>query len=170
MTFATGRRVAVTIAMCIALALPASAQDGADLQTFGDWQILCDPVGEEGEQCALSQYVVAEDREEVRLNAFFFYPPEDSETLLLSILVPLNVILTRRLGMQIDDEARQQFDFIRCSDAGCLVSIEVDDSLRTAFQNGNEALFLFFFEDTEGVGLPVSLNGITAGLEALPRP
>ena len=169
MTFATGRRVAVTIAMCVALALPANAQDEADLQTFGDWQILCDPM-DEGEQCALSQYVVAEDRDEVRLNAFFFYPPEDSETLLLSILVPLNVILTRRLGMQIDDEGHQQFDFIRCSDAGCLVSIEVDGSLRTAFQNGNEALFVFFFEDTEGVGVPVSLNGITDGLEALPRP
>lgn len=169
MTIAIGRRIAVTFAMLFALAIPASAQDEADQQTFGDWQILCDPLGE-GEQCALSQFVVAADREAVWLNAFFFYPPEDNESLLLSILVPLNVILTRRLGMQIDDGERQQFDFIRCSEAGCLVSIAVDQSLRTAFRNGNEALFLFFFEDTQGVGVPLSLNGITAGLEALPRP
>ena len=168
MLIVIGRRMVTLSAMLLVLAVPARAQDQAKAQTFGDWRISCDPVGESGEQCALTQIVVAEDDEGLWLNAYFFRPPESEESLLLSVLVPLNVILTRRLGLRIDDGERMQFDFIRCSDAGCLVSISIDDTLLTAFRAGNEALFDFYFEDEAGVGMPLSLAGLTAGLEALP--
>lgn len=167
MTTAIGRRVVLLCAMLLLTAVPAGAQDQADEQTFGDWRISCDPVNEDAQQCALAQLVVAEDSQSIWLNAYFFRPPESEDTLLLSVLVPLNVILTRRLGLRIDDGERMQFDFIRCSEAGCLVSIAVDEALLTAFRNGNEALFDFYFEDEAGVGVPVSLIGLTAGLEAL---
>lgn len=162
-----GRHAVLLGTMVLVLAVPARAQDQPDDRSFGDWLVSCEPPEGEDRQCALAQQVVAEDREGVWLNAYFFRPPESEDRLLLSVLVPLNVILTRRLGLRIDDGERMQFDFIRCSEAGCLVSIEVDDELLAAFRAGNEALFDFYFEDEEGVGVPVSLIGLTAGLEAL---
>jgi len=163
---AIGRSMAAVAAVLLTTAVPALGQDQEDDQTFGDWQIRCDPVAD-GEQCALSQWVQAENIDGVELRAFFFEPPEDEEALLLSVLVPLNVILTRRLGLRIDDGELMQFDFIRCSDAGCLVSIAVDDELLTSFRQGGEALFVIYFEDDTGIGIPVSLDGLTAGLEEL---
>ena len=168
MLIAIARRMAALAAMALILAIPAGAQDQADEQTFGDWRINCDPAGEGIEQCALVQFVVAEEDDGIWLRAYFFRPPESVETLLLSVLVPLDVILTRRLGLRIDDRERVQFDFIRCSHEGCLVSIPIDDPLLATFRSGNEALFDFYFEDDEGIGVPVSLAGLTAGLDALP--
>ena len=49
-------------AFLLGLAETASAQ-GAVRSVHGDWQIRCDtPPGAQGEQCALIQSVVAEDR------------------------------------------------------------------------------------------------------------
>lgn len=160
------RSVVACAALLLTSTVPALGQDQTEGQTFGDWQIRCDPI-EGGEQCALSQWVQAENLEGVDLRAFFFRPPENPDALLLSVLVPLNVILTKRLGLRIDSGELMMFDYIRCSDAGCLVSIAIDDSLLASFQAGVQALFVIYFEDETGIGIPVSLDGLTSGLEAL---
>src|ERR1700688_1265477 len=52
----------LAIAFFFGLTAAASAQ-GAVRSVHGDWQIRCDtPPGAQGEQCALIQSVVAEDR------------------------------------------------------------------------------------------------------------
>ena len=58
-------------AFLLGLSQAASAQ-GAVRSVHGDWQIRCDtPPGAQGEQCALIQSVVAEDRDRksTRLNS-----------------------------------------------------------------------------------------------------
>ena len=52
----------LAIALFFGLTVAAGAQ-GAVRSVHGDWQIRCDtPPGAQGEQCALIQSVVAEDR------------------------------------------------------------------------------------------------------------
>ena len=52
----------LAMALLLGLTQAASAQ-GAVRSVHGDWQIRCDtPPGAQGEQCALIQSVVAEDR------------------------------------------------------------------------------------------------------------
>jgi invasion protein IalB len=54
--------VAVAAALIVGITGAARAQ-GAVRSVHGDWQIRCDtPPGAQGEQCALIQSVVAEDR------------------------------------------------------------------------------------------------------------
>src|SRR5438105_3176150 len=54
-----------TVAATMACGSPAFAQ-GAVKSVHGDWQIRCEtPPGAQGEQCALFQSVVAEDRANV---------------------------------------------------------------------------------------------------------
>lgn len=150
--------------------MPVAAQDepaaGQEETVYGDWTIRCDDIPDGGTQCALTQAVEAEDRADVWLNAYAFRPA-DGDATLLSILVPLRVILTKGLGLKIDDADTITFDFITCSEEGCLASIALTDALMAAMRGGNEALFIIYYEDQAGIGVPISLNGFTAGLDAL---
>jgi invasion protein IalB len=48
-----------------------------------------------------------------------------------------------------------------------LASIVLTDALATALRDGSEALFVVYFEDQLGIGVPISLVGFGAGLDAL---
>jgi len=145
----------------------ASAQEPPSV--FGDWQLRCDPVPGAGEQCAATQRVAAADRGDVWLDAFLFKPPEDDGAMILSILVPLQVILTKGIGVRIDDDSDISWFYFRsCSVDGCVAPIPLDGDIRLALRNGGEALFIIFFEDDVGVGVPLSLAGFSAAIDALP--
>ena len=154
-----------------ALALSAAPQMALaqDAQTFGDWQLNCDAVPAGGEQCALVQRVEDSDRADVWLAAYVFRPNDGSGQTLLSVLVPLQAILVKGLGLKIDDGDLVTFDFIRCSLEGCLASIDLDAARIAALRGGDQALFIYYFEESQGVGFPVSLAGFSAGLDALPQ-
>ena len=165
-------RWAAALVAAVLVAFPAqlaSAQETARTE-FGDWQLRCDTLPDgDGEQCAMIQRVAAQDRGDVWLNAVLYRPPEDDNTLILSVLVPLQVILTRRIGVRIDGaEDVTWFDFRSCSIEGCVAPIELDDSLRRLLRDSGEALFILFFEDDVGVGVPVSLIGFSGAMDALP--
>jgi invasion protein IalB len=150
-----------------ALLAAASAQ-APERASFGDWQLRCDRTAAAEEQCAITQRVAAEDRGGVWMDAYLFKPPENREAFILSILVPLQVILTKRLGVRVDGADIAWFDFRSCSQEGCVAPIALDDGLRAAMIAGTEALFIFFFDEDVGVGVPLSLVGLSAGLAALP--
>ena len=147
--------------------LPVAAQDDGAVAVFGAWQILCQPLPEGGEQCALTQHVVAEDREQVWLQAFAFASPDGEGAVRLSVLVPLRVILTEGLGLRIGETVNLRLEFVTCSPDGCLVSANLTAPLLAAFNEADEALFVFHFEDDVGIGVPISLAGFTDGMAEL---
>lgn len=160
-------RAAVT-GVALLAAAPAVAQE-TPLSVYGDWQLRCGLLPEGGDQCAASQRVAAEDRGDVWLDAYLFRPEEDRSRLILSVLVPLQVILTKQLGIRIGAATDVNwFDFRSCSEEGCVAPIEIDEPMATAMRAGDEALFIFFFEEDVGVGVPVSLSGFSDAVEALP--
>lgn len=161
-------RAAILALALVGLAAPRGAQ-AQDAQTFGDWQMTCDAVPAGGEQCALVQRVEDTDSPDVWLAAYVFRPNDGSGQTLLSVLVPLQVILVKGLGLKIDDGDLVTFDFIRCSLEGCLASIDLDEARISTLRGGEQALFIYYFEESQGVGFPVSLAGFSAGLDALPR-
>jgi invasion protein IalB len=134
---------------------------------FDDWRLICDAIPAGGQQCALVQRVEASDRADVWLSAYVFRPDDGGDQMLLSVLVPLQVVLTKGLGLKVDSGELTTYDYIKCSVEGCLASIALDESLTAALRGGNEALFVFYFEDASGIGMPVSLAGFSAGLDSL---
>ncbi len=161
-------RTAILVLALAGLAAPRGAQ-AQDDQTYGDWQMTCDAVPAGGEQCALVQRVEDADRPGAWLAAYAFRPNDGGGQTLLSVLVPLEVILIKGLGLKIDDGDLVTFDFIRCSLEGCLASIDLDETRIAALRGGSQALFVYYFDESQGVGFPVSLAGFSAGLDALPQ-
>ena len=150
-----------------------AASGGAGAQgmvknTFGDWQMRCEtPAGATAEQCALVQNVVAEDRPSVTL-VIIVLKTADGKSRLLRVVAPLGILLPSGLGLKIDQADIGRAGFVRCLATGCVAEVVMDDNLLTQLRGGQAATFIVFQTPEEGIGIPVSLNGFAAGLDALP--
>lgn len=134
----------------------------------GDWQISCDtPPGASFEQCALIQNVLAEDQPNVGLSVIILRTA-DREARLLRILAPLGVLLPNGLGLNVDGQDMGRVAFVRCLPNGCVAEVVLDDTLIETLTSGTSAIFVVFKTPEEGIGIPVSLNGLKDGFEQLP--
>src|SRR5437868_9357965 len=90
----------LTIAFFLSLTVTANAQ-GAVRSVHGDWQIRCDtPPGAQGEQCALIQSVVVEDRSNAGLTVIVL-KTADQKSKLMRVVAPLGVLLPSGLGLKL---------------------------------------------------------------------
>jgi len=157
------------IATSFAFSQSAFAQ-GEVKETHGEWEIRCEtPTGARAEQCALIQFVVADDRPNVGLTVIVL-KTADKKARVLRVLAPLGVLLPSGLGLRIDSKNLGNAAFVRCvADGGCVAEIVMDDNLVSSFKQGNVATFVIFQTPEEGIGIPIELKGFTAGFDALDK-
>jgi len=150
-----------------ALASPAFAQ-GAVKSVHGDWQIRCEtPPGAQGEQCALFQSVVAEDRANVGITVLVL-KTADQKSRLMRVQAPLGVLLPAGLGLKIDNADVGRAGFVRCLPRGCYAEVVMDDTLVGKLRTGQTATFFIFQTPEEGIGFPLGLKGFGDGYDKLP--
>jgi invasion protein IalB len=151
----------------LAMTAHASAQ-GAVRSVHGDWQIRCDtPPGAQAEQCALIQSVVAEDRSNAGLTVIVL-KTADQKSKLMRVVAPLGVLLPSGLGLKLDNVDVGRAGFVRCLPNGCVAEVVMDDKLLNQLRTAKTATFIIFETPEEGIGFPLSLNGIGEGYDKLP--
>ena len=153
------------------LSIPAGAQ-GTVVGTFGDWLLECDvPPGAQYEQCALTQTVQAEDRDNIGL-VVIVLKTADQQAQLIRVVAPLGVLLPPpfQLGLAIDAEHVGKINFVRCVQEGCVAEALLEPELLSRLRGGTTAIFSIFVtpELDGGIGIPVSLIGFSDGFDALP--
>jgi invasion protein IalB len=157
----------LTILCFFGLTAAASAQ-GAVRSVHGDWQIRCDtPPGAQAEQCALIQSVVAEDRSNAGLTVIVL-KTADQKSKLMRVVAPLGVLLPSGLGLKLDNVDVGRAGFVRCLPNGCVAEVVMDDKLLGQLRTAKTATFIIFETPEEGIGFPLSLNGIGEGYDKLP--
>lgn len=160
-----------TLLSCGVGAGSAAAQSGTTgtvKSQHGAWAIVCDqPAGASGEQCALLQNVVAEDRPEVGLSIVAL-KTADGQARILRVLAPLGILLPNGLGLYVDGKDIGRAQFVRCFSDGCFAEVILADELLTTLSEGSSATFIVFQTPEQGIGIPVDLNGFKEGFEALP--
>lgn len=157
---------AVAFLFLVGLAGAARAQ-GTVRATFDDWQLRCEtPAGAKAEQCALSQYVAAEDRPNLTL-VVIVLKTADNRGYLLRVVAPLSILLPAGLGLKIDQTEVGRAGFLRCLTTGCVAEVVLDDNLLKQLKTGKQATFIVFQTPEEGVGIPLSLKGFAPGFEKL---
>jgi invasion protein IalB len=145
----------------------AQAQ-GAVRSVHGDWQIRCDtPPGAQSEQCALIQSVVAEDRSNAGLTVIVL-KTADQKSRLMRVVAPLGVLLPSGLGLKLDNQDVGRAGFVRCLPNGCVAEVVMDEKLLGQLKNAKTATFIIFETPEEGIGFPLSLNGLSDGFDKLP--
>ncbi|WP_425270835.1 invasion associated locus B family protein [Pannonibacter carbonis] len=163
-------RILIGVAAGIAsLTIAGSARAQGEVKAVhGDWQMRCDtPPGAASEQCALIQNVTAEDRENVGLSVIVL-KTADKQARILRVLAPLGVLLPSGLGLRVDDADIGRAGFVRCLPNGCIAEVILQDDLVGKLKGGKQATFIIFQTPEEGIGIPISLNGFSAGFDALP--
>lgn len=159
----------------------AALAQGTLKARHGDWQFRCDTPSANGqEQCILIQSVL--DQSELNLAAVILRVEDTAATLearkrdpkapavrrpVLRVIVPLGVLLPRRLGLKIDEREIGSTEFVRCLESGCIAEVDMDNDLIDAFRKGKVALFAVFLTPQEGRGLPISLKGFDEGFQKL---
>jgi invasion protein IalB len=160
-------RLSLLAAALLGLTEAASAQ-GAVRSVHGDWQIRCDtPPGAQTEQCALIQSVVAEDRSNAGLTVIVL-KTADQKSKLMRVVAPLGVLLPSGLGLKLDNVDVGRAGFVRCLPNGCVAEVVMDDKLLGQLRNAKTATFIIFETPEEGIGFPLSLNGLGEGYDKLP--
>jgi invasion protein IalB len=145
---------------------PQTIDIGTTVSRHGDWTVNCQRSSTAPkDQCALVQSVTASDRTNVGLTAIFLHSSEGK--LLMRVVVPNGILLSAGLGLKIDEEDIGRVGLVRCVDAGCIAEINVEAPLLAKLERGKQATFVVFTTPTEGIGIPISLPGIAAGLERL---
>jgi invasion protein IalB len=159
--------IALFGAFSLGLTAPANAQ-GAVRSVHGDWQIRCDtPPGAQAEQCALIQSVVAEDRSNAGLTVIML-KTADQKSKLMRVVAPLGVLLPSGLGLKLDNVDVGRAGFVRCLPNGCVAEVVMDDKLLGQLRSAKTATFIIFETPEEGIGFPLSLNGLGEGYDKLP--
>lgn len=164
-------RLLSALAIAAFIAPPAVAQQqptGNVRETHGAWSIICDtPAGASGEQCAMMQNVVAEDRPEIGLSVVVLRTA-DNKAEILRVLAPLGVLLPNGLGLNVDGKDIGRAYFVRCFQDGCYAEVILEEPLLGTLKGGKSATFIVFQTPEEGIGIPVDLNGFAEGFDALP--
>ncbi len=137
--------------------------------TFGNWSVRCEvPAGAKAEQCALVQSVTAQDHPGLSAVVIVLRSAENPGGKILRVVVPLGILLPAGLGLRIDDADIGRTGFMRCISTGCVAEVVMDDALTNKLRVGDTAFFVVFQNSEEGIGLPVTLSGFSAGIDALP--
>lgn len=161
--------LSLLLGLAAALAVPGLANaQGAVRSVHGDWQIRCDtPPGAQNEQCALIQSVVAEDRSNAGLTVIML-KTADQKSRLMRVVAPLGVLLPSGLGLKLDNQDVGRAGFVRCLPNGCVAEVVLDDKLLNQLKTAKTATFIIFETPEEGIGFPLSLNGLAEGFDKLP--
>lgn len=153
----------------LALGWPAaaSAQEENLKSTHGDWLVKCGkPAGSKESICWVEQKVTSEDRPNVGLTVTYLNPTKGDEGT-LQIQAPLGVILPRHLGLKVDGKDVGNVPFLRCFASGCLARAQVPTELLKTLRNGKTAVFIIFDTPEAGIGIPISLKGLSPAIDAL---
>ena len=155
--------------LSIFLFMPGAALAQGEVKgKYGDWDLRCDtPPGAQTQQCFITQFVTAEDRENVGLSIVVM-KTADKQARILRVLAPLGVLLPRGLGLRIDEADLGTTGFVRCLPNGCVAEVLMDDTLVGQLRGGGQAMFIIFQTPEEGIGVPISLAGFGEGFDALP--
>ncbi len=162
---------AALAALLAVLLFPAAAeaQYGTVKSVHNDWQIRCETApGAPGEQCALVQSVTAEDRPNVGLTVIIL-KTADGKSRILRVFAPLGVLLSKGVGLKIDQNDIGSAIFERCLQNGCVSNVHMDEKLISQLKAGKQALFYIYQTPEEGIGIPLSLSGFSAGFDRLDK-
>ena len=171
----SGLRACIRV-LCCALALiallgaPASHAQVENGTRFKDWMVRCetgeDAGGKQVEVCYIFQRLVLKDGKRPVLEVSVGYMRNDSQPAAF-FTVPLGVTLPTGMQIQIDAGKAIRIPFAYCRDTGCVAPMQLENSVLGRFKNGNVATVTFVDGLGQQVPVPVSLQGFTAGFNAL---
>ncbi len=138
-------------------------------ETHGDWEIRCT---NEGKTCFMYQLMLNDQGTPIAELSFVKLPLGSEAVAGVTVVAPLGTLLTKGLGMQVDDGQVAQYPFSWCTQPGCFARFGITDLLLNNMKAGKQikvALFSIANAQTPVI-VTASLDGFTAAFDALEAP
>lgn len=145
---------------------PVAAQD-ATTETYKNWTVRCQRVGENQRLvCAMLQNIALKETGQtvVRLT---LQRPEQGTGLRARFLLPLGVWLPGGLEARVDDGEAVQLDYQVCNKQACVADWAVPARMVEAMKAGQSLKVTFARAEDDRVTIPLSLLGFSSALAAL---
>lgn len=166
MIFDLGRAAAILVTACIGVGGVAFAQGGpVSGQTWGDWRFDCRGISETVSRCRLTQTLLAGDRRQA-IARIALAPGEETGLIVLSIQLPLGISIPAGVRATVDDGDEIALPVLRCVRSGCVAARSLVSAELAELREGSAMSLRFLGVSGAEVMLPVSLVGLTAGLDA----
>ena len=143
-------------------------------ETFQDWQMVCQIVGEGQEICGAIQEVL--NGEKLALwAAFGCFQQAEKPVLILRVpydLVdpPTGLRVSQGIQVAVDGGGQVPIPFEVCAPGGCQIGVLMEDDFVTALKAGNKMNVTVPLSTGQTATINISLQGFTAAFGALTKP
>lgn len=158
----------------LGLPLGEEVTDGAGAgyiaDTFGDWTMLCEPIGTETDPCGLVQLMTDAEGSPLAEITIVPLPPGGEAVAAATVLTPLGTILPQQITLRVDGGTPRRYPFLFCDVSGCYARFGLTAAVVESFRRGSTATLTIgsMMAPDQPVDLALSLQGFTAGYSALP--
>jgi len=137
-------------------------------EQFGDWAMRCIALPDQADPCELYQLLHGPDDTPVAEITAFPLPPGSQAVAGLTVVAPLETLLTEGVVLSVDGRNARRYEFSFCNRAGCIARIGLAEADVTALKRGNQAGLRIVpaADPSHPFDLEVSLAGFTAGMES----
>lgn len=139
------------------------------IETFQDWDLVCEQRGDNTEACFIYQTVYDPNTDNPVMQIAVGYIPVDKENTRLAAMftVPLGIYLKAGLALTVDDsEEGARIGYDRCTPVGCSATFPINDEFLSKFKAGLE-LKTAINDGSQNIFLNASLLGFTDGLNRI---
>jgi invasion protein IalB len=136
---------------------------------FTDWVLRCVRTESGEDPCQLYQLLQDQEGNSVAEISVFPLPEGQQAQAGVTIITPLETLLTEQLTMRIDEAQAKRYPFTFCAAVGCVARIGLLPEEVDAFRRGNSGVVRIVpaAAPDQEVVLTVSFRGFTAGFRAL---
>lgn len=137
-------------------------------QEYGDWAMRCIALPDQADPCELYQLLHGPDDSPVAEITAFPLPPGAQASAGLTVVAPLETLLTEGVLLSVDGRNARRYEFSFCNRAGCIARIGLTAEDVATLKRGHEASLRIVpaADPSHPFDLAVSLIGFTAGMES----
>ena len=164
------RTILLAAAVALASATPGGAQEETTVvETHGDWEVRCTP---DKSRCTMQQAFSSSDGRPLALMSLARLqgratPDGVAIPAQMEVRVPLGVLLTEGLSIQIDSKKKEVAPYSFCTQGGCRVLTPLPESFIAVLKAGASAKLEFKSIDGKTQTATISLTGFTKAFNTL---
>lgn len=140
-------------------------------QTIDAWDVRCRKTADGADPCLLYQLLKDSQGNPVAEISIFSLSGSSQAVAGATVVAPLETLLTKQLGMQIDGVPAKIYPFSFCTKDGCVAKVGFTPDELDALKKGAQAQVVIVpaAAPDKQVGLSISLKGFTAGYTAVEK-
>lgn len=156
-------------------AAPAAPTEGPGstyiAKTFDDWSLQCMRTEDGKDPCQLYQLLKDDKGNNVADISMLPLPAGGQAVTGVTIMTPLETLLTQNLALKIDSSEPKVYPFTFCAPVGCFARVGLTQGELDAFKKGNQATVTIvpLAAPNTKVEVKVSLKGFTAAYDEMSK-